>query len=494
MAIKEVIMKTNTFFAAGMLLPLLLASLYVGEVQAQSLTLRVTPDTKNQDAINNLIAGATGNTYDALSITVDIMNVAGTGGSNYRIASNADVACTLRHIQPDGSTEDLGSCGTPSTSIGDANGAIRRYSNLPVLQGLYEAHVHVTVRNNNANNHLPMSAELTYGWFVHSPTPPPPMVRDAIDGNIWMAAGDDGNCSPVVVPIIAEHQALLSYRVNDGAQVNVTGLPLSDTTDVFPLWRTFHPYRYIDYNLVLAGTELVAGQTLSLSLWHRDHLGRGISAPALWTIECPLDGAAELSKGPPAKTYSPEASFKFSISGSTRTARMFCSIDNAAFELCTSPYTASGLQAGEHVFRVYAGASSQGPRNKSDMVEHRWVVSTPDIHLLRAPSNGPNTTAVFEFETLEGVPATFWCSVDGGTFFECSSPFSIENLVARKYNFEIYATTDVGEGAALLHTWEVLAPEAPGDVDDHSGCSAAGNLPLSLAALAGLWALRRQRS
>ncbi|MCL2626395.1 MAG: hypothetical protein FWD46_06240 [Cystobacterineae bacterium] len=499
-------MKTNTFFTVG-IFPLLLAAFYAGEAGAQTFSISVN-GRKDLDYRNNQTTGVLPYPYNSLSLMMNIANVAGTAGSSYRILNNDDVECRLRRVNPDGSETELGGCGTLSSSwAGALNGATRTYTQIPVPQGLYVVSIHATARNNNANNFPPLTSELEVSWFVHSQNPPPPIARNMENGNVLAIAGDNGICDPVVIPIIAEHYSMLYYSIDGGPQQNVADrLDWSQT-----LGGILHGARYVDYNLELTDTMLGAGDTLSLRLWHEDHLGYGRSTlnPAVWTIECPRNGTAVLGEGPPAKSYSPEATFKFSVSGTTGTARTFCSIDDAHFESCTSSYTASGLRAGAHVFRVYAG-SAQGPRNDGDIVEHRWVVSAPDVHFLETPSDGSNTTAVFKFETVREngvlVPGEFWCSVDGGIFFECNSPWPVGNLNVGRHQFEVYAENELfGEGVVVQHSWEIWAPEQPrektqnplgleNDGDGCSGCSTAANLPLSLAALAGLWALRRRRS
>ena len=488
-------MKTNTVFSMSILLLLLSAVFYAPEAGAQSFSISVNGN-KALDYRTNQTSGVDPYPYNALSLRVNITNVPGLASSSYRIDSNDDVECRLRRIHPDGSSEAIGDCGTLSLSwAGALNGATRTYTQIPVTQGLYEVYVRATARNSNTNNHPSLIAELTVSWFVHSQTPSAPIAQHRANGNVLALAGADGNCNPVVVPITAEHQAMLFYSVDDGPPRNMAArLPWSKV-----LGEILHGFRYVNDELVLEDTALEAGQTLSLRLWHTDHLNYGHSeaTSAMWTVECPFNAVAELGERPPAKTYASEATFSFSMSGTTRTAQLFCSLDDLPFKLCTSPYTARELQAGEHVFRVYAGSSAAGPSDDSNMVEHRWMVSAPDIHLLRAPSDGPDTKVVFEFQTREEVPASFSCSIDGRDFSECSSPLPIENLNVGMHSFEVRAANTTGTGTAVAHSWEVLGPEKTNHLvsieSAGAGCSATGGLPLGFIALAGLWGMVRQR-
>ncbi len=139
-----------------------------------------------------------------------------------------------------------------------------------------------------------------------------------------------------------------------------------------------------------------------------------------------------ITGGPSGSTNATDASFSFE---STEPASSFeCSLDGAAFAPCSSPQSYSGLAPGDHSFRVQATDAARNldlsPATRS------WTITQPppppppldtlppDTPITSGPpASGPDKTPSFVFISTEG-DSRFECSVDGGPFVACSSPFT----------------------------------------------------------------------
>jgi CSLREA domain-containing protein len=98
----------------------------------------------------------------------------------------------------------------------------------------------------------------------------------------------------------------------------------------------------------------------------------GTPAQHGWTIDT-VAPETTIDSAPPATTTSTSASFSFSASESASTFE--CSLDGAAFAVCTSPRQYTGLGSGSHQFRVRA-RDAAGNLDGSPAA-HSWTISAP---------------------------------------------------------------------------------------------------------------------
>ena len=158
---------------------------------------------------------------------------------------------------------------------------------------------------------------------------------------------------------------------------------------------------------------------------------------------------------PASATNSTSASFTFAstLGGST----FLCSLDGAAFTACTSPKDFTKLKAGNHNFRVQATAGGITDPNPANF---DWMIDTkaPNTTITSAPpklTNNPQAT--FEFGSTEP-GGTFECSVDGGEFVLCTSPFTTSPLGEGKHAFQVKSIDAAGnadKSAAKGKAWTV---------------------------------------
>jgi hypothetical protein len=211
-----------------------------------------------------------------------------------------------------------------------------------------------------------------------------------------------------------------------------------------------------DYNSLALGTH-------NFQVHATDALGNTDPTPANydWTITAgPPALDTIINSGPAADsggaTNNTSATFNFTstVGGST----FACSLDNAAFSVCTSPKTYTKLKAGNHNFRVQATA---GGITDLTPASFDWTIDTkaPNTVIDSGPpalTNNPFGT--FTFSTEPG--GTFQCSVDGGAFVPCTSPFTTNPLGDGKHNFQVKAIDAAGNAdktAAKAKSWTVDA-------------------------------------
>jgi hypothetical protein len=144
-----------------------------------------------------------------------------------------------------------------------------------------------------------------------------------------------------------------------------------------------------------------------------------------------------IASAPPINTNEPSATFYFA---SNLTDVIFeCSLDNAAFSVCTTPVSYSSLVDGDHVFRVRAaqplGLQDQTPAS------YDWTVDKtfPDTHLVSHPEvTTLATDAVFIFTATEP-QVTYQCKLDENEFGPCSSRYEVDGLSIGRHQFLVQA-------------------------------------------------------
>jgi large repetitive protein len=185
----------------------------------------------------------------------------------------------------------------------------------------------------------------------------------------------------------------------------------------------------------------------------------GSPASRSWTIDTAAVNTS-IDSGPLALTNSTSAMFTFSANKTGATFE--CSLDNAAYQPCTSPHTYTNLSDGEHNVRVRAsdaaGNSDDTPASRS------WTVDTiaPDTSIDDGPSGLTNRTfATFTFSANEA-GATFECSLDDAAYAPCTSPRTYTDLAEGEHNLRVRATDPAGNTDAppATRAWSIdtIAP------------------------------------
>jgi hypothetical protein len=181
-----------------------------------------------------------------------------------------------------------------------------------------------------------------------------------------------------------------------------------------------------------------------------DGTDRGINVSGGTPVDPPTDTTAPdttISSGPGSSTTddTPTFSFTSSESGSS----FACKVDGGSWASCSSPYTTAALALGSHTFSVRAtdaaGNVDASPATSTFTVDAPPADTTaPDTTIGSAPgSTTTDTTPSFSFTATES-GSTFACSVDGGAWFTCSSPYTSSALALGDHTFAVRATDAAG--------------------------------------------------
>jgi len=168
-----------------------------------------------------------------------------------------------------------------------------------------------------------------------------------------------------------------------------------------------------------------------------------------------------IDSGPSGSTGDSTPTFAFS---STEPGSTFqCRVDNAAFTACSSPHTTAPLTDGSHTFEVRATDAASNvdltPATRAFTVSTAPPPDTtpPATTITAGPSGPTGDPPTFQFTASEA-GSTFECSVDGGTFIACSSPFTAPSLPAGPHTFAVRARDGAGNvGPATTVSFTVEA-------------------------------------
>ncbi|WP_413291151.1 fibronectin type III domain-containing protein [Bdellovibrio sp. HCB337] len=180
----------------------------------------------------------------------------------------------------------------------------------------------------------------------------------------------------------------------------------------------------------------------------------------------PVAPDTTLDSADPAKSPTSSTSISFYFSSSTEGNSFWCSLDGAAAEMCSSPYSYSNLASGTHSFKVYA-KSPQGLEDATP-ASYSWKVDAiaPTVTITNSSSLPELTNSremTFDF-TASKQGSTFKCSFDGATAVACSSPMTYSGLAEGVHLFSVNATDSLGNvgkaPATFRWTVDATAPTA----------------------------------
>ena len=136
---------------------------------------------------------------------------------------------------------------------------------------------------------------------------------------------------------------------------------------------------------------------------------------------------------------------------------IYCGVDGV-MESCVDTFSYDNLFEGVHFFEVYAEDQAG---NFSSIQRHRWEIDAipPSIRITNGPKSRSNSTeAVLEFEGIKGLREihSYQCSMDGGAFKICSSPYKVSYLKEGSHVFRVVAY-DSGHSASRQdsYAWNI---------------------------------------
>jgi hypothetical protein len=169
-----------------------------------------------------------------------------------------------------------------------------------------------------------------------------------------------------------------------------------------------------------------------------------------WVIDTMVP-TVTITGGPSGMVASAAASFTFTTAGSPTVVE--CALDTGAFAACTSPRAYAALADGAHTFTVRVSDAA----GNTGMDLRMFTVDTmpPTVMITAAPTNPTaDNTPTFMFTTA-GAPTMVQCSIDGGAFAACTSPYTTAALADGSHTFVVRATDAVGNSASDTRTFSV---------------------------------------
>jgi HYR domain len=167
-----------------------------------------------------------------------------------------------------------------------------------------------------------------------------------------------------------------------------------------------------------------------------------------------------ITNAPPTLTASNSASFSFVASDSSATFE--CNLDGSGFAACASPAAYGPFGDGGHTFAV-RGTTLGADGGTGPAAQHAWTVDTTPP---AAPTivSGPIGTilealASLGFVAPEGTPE---CSLDGGGFAGCSSPYVLSGLADGPHSVVVRAVDGAGNASSSAPWSWVVDATAPG--------------------------------
>jgi hypothetical protein len=146
----------------------------------------------------------------------------------------------------------------------------------------------------------------------------------------------------------------------------------------------------------------------------------------------------------------------FTFTSSEAGGTFECSVDGAAFAVCTTPFATLALGNGPHTFAVRARDAAGNV--DATPATHAWTIdnSAPDTTIVLAPADPTaDTTGDFTFTSTK--PGTFECALDGGAFVLCTTPFATAALGNGPHTFAVRARDLANNVDATpdTHTWVI---------------------------------------
>jgi hypothetical protein len=202
----------------------------------------------------------------------------------------------------------------------------------------------------------------------------------------------------------------------------------------------------------------------------RDRAGNVDSTPAIhaWNVDTSTPDTTLLD-GPIGASNMTSASFSFISPDAGAGATFECSLDGSPFLLCLSPQSYANLSMGVHTFQVRV-RDSVGNYDPTPATR-TWTIDAtpPETTITTAPSGTISMTSASISFTADENEVTFECSLDGGGFAACTSPYGAMNLSQGAHSFAVRATDTAGNVDASPATAAWTVDTIPPDVVIASG-------------------------
>ncbi len=177
---------------------------------------------------------------------------------------------------------------------------------------------------------------------------------------------------------------------------------------------------------------------------------------ATWTVDSVVPSTPVITANVQPLSTLAAASMVFSATDPGTAIKEYqCSLDNAAFAVCTSPRALSALANGAHSFRVKA---LDNAGNESLIQTFNWSVDAtlPVLAFTATPAASTNVaTANFTFTASDANSglASVLCSLNNAVFAACTSPQNFSALALGNHTFSVRATDVAGNQRTITQAW-----------------------------------------
>ncbi len=195
----------------------------------------------------------------------------------------------------------------------------------------------------------------------------------------------------------------------------------------------------------------------SFAVRAKDRAGNVDASPAVhaWQVDTSTPDTTIVS-GPSGSVASATATFSFLSPDAGPGSTFECSLDGSAFAACTSPVTYN-VAMGVHTFSVRVrdanGNYDPTPATRT------WTadITPPETTITAAPSGTVAMASASISFTANEATATYTCSLDGGAYAPCTSPYNVLGLAQGAHSFSVIATDEAGNAdpSPATATWTV---------------------------------------
>jgi alpha-tubulin suppressor-like RCC1 family protein len=208
-------------------------------------------------------------------------------------------------------------------------------------------------------------------------------------------------------------------------------------------------------------------------------LGNGTKDSSLTPIEV---GGGTTTNPPPAPVIAAPSATTATSTAVTfkgeKGATFECKTDGGSWSACTSPASLSSLSEGWHAFAVRA--TNSGGTGDASTVSWVSAASTkPDTPVLvGAPAGTVRTTSASVSFSSASTGVTYTCSVDGGSYAECTSPKALTGLSDGSHSLSVKASRSGLDSDASSASWTIdaTAPDRPTLTPSVSGFAPSGGV------------------
>lgn len=241
-----------------------------------------------------------------------------------------------------------------------------------------------------------------------------------------------------------------SVSLNLSYSGSVTDMRFSNNNSSWSIWESYSTSK--SWNLMAAGGD---GQK-TVYVQFRDGAGNVSSSFADTIILDTTPPIVTLTAKPAPMYNSTSGSVSFTAN---EPSTFTCSLDGGNAVSCTSPWTFTSLAEGSHTLAITA-TNTAGLTSGS--VSHSWTIDTtpPETVFTGQPAN-PATSLPYTFSFIASEPgSTFECTLDGGTYAVCTTPYSLTNLSNGIHVLQVRAKDPIGnyDITAASYTWTVANP------------------------------------